>query len=96
VSQRTAEIGVRLALGATTARVVRQIVRESLRVIGTGTFAGWVISLLIAMHVRGGVISLPVFVGVPAILLLVAIVACWIPARRAAGIDPVVALRSAE
>ena len=96
VSQRTAEIGVRLALGATATRVIRQIVRESLRVIGTGAFVGWAISLLIAMHMRGGVISLPVFLGVPAVLMLVATVACWIPARRAAGIDPVVALRSAE
>lgn len=96
VSHRTAEIGVRMALGATTGTVVRQIVSESLRVVAIGATSGWLIAVLVGMHVRGGVINLPVFVGVPAILMLVAAVACWIPARRAAAVDPVVALRATE
>jgi ABC-type lipoprotein release transport system permease subunit len=49
--------------------------------------------LLIALHLLGGAISLPVFVGVPAILLLVAAVASWLPARRATSLDVMVALR---
>ena len=48
---------------------------------------------LVALHLRGGVISLPVFVGVPAILMLVAAAASWIPARRATSVDVMVALR---
>jgi len=93
VSRRTTEIGVRLALGATARRVVSQIVRETLRVVGAGALAGWTLMLLIAMHLLGGVISLPVFVGVPAILLLVAAFASWLPARRATSVDVMVALR---
>lgn len=96
VSHRTSEIGVRIALGATGGRVVRQIMRESLRVVAIGTAAGWLIAVLIAMHVRGGVINLTVFAGVPAVLLLVAAAACWVPARRASKVDPVVALRAAD
>jgi predicted lysophospholipase L1 biosynthesis ABC-type transport system permease subunit len=93
VSRRTTEIGVRLALGATARRVVSQIVRETLRVVGAGALAGWTLMLLVAMHLLGGVISLPVFVGVPAILLFVAAIASWIPARRATSVDVMVALR---
>jgi putative ABC transport system permease protein len=93
VSRRTTEIGVRLALGATAQRVVSQIVRETLRVVGAGAMAGWLLMFLIALHLLGGVISLPVFVGVPAVLLMVAAIASWVPARRATSVDVMVALR---
>ena len=94
VAHRTAEIGVRLALGATGGRVVSQIVRESLRVIVAGAAAGWLIVYGVYIHlVRPAPISLPVFAGIPAVLLLVAAVSSWLPARRATRIDPVTALR---
>ena len=84
---------MRLALGATAQGVVRQIVGESLRVVGAGALAGWSVMFMIALHLVRGVIDLPVFAGVPAILLLVATLACWVPARRATRVDPMVALR---
>jgi putative ABC transport system permease protein len=93
VSRRTTEIGVRLALGASTRRVVAQIVRETLRVVGAGALAGWLLMFMVALHLLGGVISLPVFAGVPAVLLFVAAVASWLPARRATSVDVMVALR---
>lgn len=93
VSRRTTEIGVRLALGATALRVVSQIVRETLSVVGAGALVGWLLMFIVALHLLGGVISLPVFAGVPAILLLVAAVASWLPARRATAVDVMVALR---
>jgi predicted permease len=97
VSHRTAEIGVRLALGATGGRVVRQIVRESLRVVAIGAAAGVAIAFVVAIHVmRGAPINAVVFVGVPLILMVVATAACWVPARRASRVDPVVALRAAD
>jgi len=95
VSHRTAEIGVRIALGATAARVVRQIVRETLRVVGIGATVGWALAFLVAIHVmRGAPINLVIFLGVPVLLMLVAAGASWLPARRASRVDPVVALRA--
>jgi hypothetical protein len=93
VSQRTMEIGIRLALGATTRRVVSHIVAESLRVVVAGALIGWAIAFMIALHLVRGPIYFSVFVGVPALLLLVAAAACWLPAQRATRVDPVVALR---
>jgi ABC-type antimicrobial peptide transport system permease subunit len=93
VSRRTTEIGVRLALGATARRVVSHIVGETLRVVGAGALAGWLLMFLVALHLLGGVISLPVFIGVPTILLVVAAIASWLPARRATAVDVMVALR---
>jgi len=93
VTRRTHEIGLRLALGASRQVVIRQFMRETLRVVSYGTMAGLFVALLFAMHVARGVISLPIFLGVPLLLMLVAAVACWLPARRAAGVDPMVALR---
>jgi ABC-type lipoprotein release transport system permease subunit len=94
VSRRTREIGVRLAFGATSGRVVRQIIRENLGVIIWGTAIGWILAFVISVHaITKGVVNLPVFIGVPAILLGVATLACWIPARRASRIDPIAALR---
>lgn len=93
VSQRTTEIGVRLALGATGRRVVSQIVGETLRVIAVGAMAGWAIAFAVNSHLLRGPVYPSVFVGVPVVLLLVAAVACWVPAQRAARVDPMVALR---
>jgi predicted permease len=94
VARRTTEIGVRLALGATGRRVVTQMIRDVLRVVGAGAAVGWLVAFIVELHVaRGRPIDLPVLLGVPALLLLVATLACWLPARRAAMVDPVVALR---
>jgi putative ABC transport system permease protein len=94
VSQRTTEIGVRLALGATAGRVVTQFVGESLMVIGLGTFAGWLLAVVLAIDVLpAGSPDPTILLGVPALLLAVATFACWLPARRASAIDPIAALR---
>ena len=93
VSQRTKEIGVRIALGATPNGLVRRILAETLRVVATGAMVGWAIAIFINLHLVRGPIYLSVFGGVPALLLLVAAIACWVPARRAATVDPMVALR---
>jgi predicted permease len=94
VARRTREIGVRLTFGATSSRVVRQIIRENLAAITWGTAIGWLLALVISLRaIPKAAASLPVFLGVPAILLAVATLACWIPARRASRIDPMAALR---
>jgi ABC-type antimicrobial peptide transport system permease subunit len=93
VSLRTTEIGVRLALGATTRRVVSQIMRDSLLVVAAGALAGWTIALMVKRHLVTGPISLLVFACAPLVLMLVAAFACWVPARRATRVDVMVALR---
>lgn len=93
VAQRTVEIGIRLALGASTGRVIGQIVRDSLRAVWLGALPAWLISVVVMLHVRGGVLNLTILLGVPAVLLAVATMAAWLPARRAARVNPVVALR---
>ena len=93
VSRRTVEIGVRHALGATARRVVLEIVSDTMRTIFWGAAIGWLLSLLVEVHAGGGVLYVPIVLGVPALLFAVAAIACWIPARRAAHADPVAALR---
>ncbi len=93
IAQRTKEIGVRLALGATVRRVVAQHIGESLTVVASGALIGWMVAFCFAMLSSSGSIDGVVFGSVPALLLVVATLACWIPARRAARVDPVVALR---
>jgi ABC-type antimicrobial peptide transport system permease subunit len=91
---RTSEIGVRLALGATTRRVIVQFVGESLTVVAAGALVGWSLAFLAApILAPRGAIDTPVFAGVPMLLLLVGATASWIPVRRAARIDPMIALR---
>ena len=95
VAHRTAEIGVRVALGASGSRVVRQIMWETMVVVGFGAACGWALAVMIDLHLfRGGLEDAPVLVGVPALLLAVAVTSCWMPARRATLVDPLVALRS--
>jgi putative ABC transport system permease protein len=94
VARRTREIGVRLTFGATSGQVVLQIIRENLGVIAWGAGIGWVVAFVLSVHaITKGTVNLPVFIGVPAILLGVATLACWIPARKASTIDPMAALR---
>jgi ABC-type antimicrobial peptide transport system permease subunit len=98
VRQRTAEIGVRLAFGAESAGILRMVVGQGLGLAG----AGVVLGLLAAVPLTGAMKSLlvgvaptdiPTFTGISGIFLAVAALACWIPARRAAHLDPVAALR---
>jgi predicted permease len=93
VSQRTTEVGLRLALGASRRQVVAQLVVESLAVISVGAMAGWLIVFALTPFVIGSEVDPSVFAGVPLVLLIVGACACWLPARRAARLDPMTALR---
>jgi ABC-type antimicrobial peptide transport system permease subunit len=94
VSQRTTEVGVRLALGATPSRVVMLVMAENLAVVACGLMAGWLIAFVGIPLIAGGRIDPSIYIGVPVLLLLVAAAATILPARRAATCDPVVALRA--
>lgn len=94
VAKRTMEIGLRLALGGTSFRVVREIVRETLRPVGIGAAFGWMAVFLVFIHVLPGrPLDKVAFLGVPFVLVVVAAMASWVPAWRAARIDPMSALR---
>jgi putative ABC transport system permease protein len=98
VSQRTREIGLRLALGATRRRVLELIVSEGMRVVLLGLVIGLAGGLVLGHTVRSlvygvGVHDPKVYLVVAVTLTAVALAACFIPARRASGIDPMVALR---
>ena len=93
VSRRTREMGVRLALGATPTGLVAAILADTLRVVASGAMVGWGLAFGINLHLVRGPLYPSVFVGVPLLLMLVAGFACWIPARRAAAVDPMLALR---
>jgi predicted permease len=95
VAQRTIEIGVRRALGATDRTVVWGMVRESMRGVLMGAIPAWLVAAIVALHVGGSGAATPgVLLGVPALLLGVALLASWWPARRAAQVDPLIALRA--
>ena len=98
VTQRTREIGVRVALGARRADVTGLFLRQGLKLISLGVaigfFGGAAISrLLAAVLVDLSPLDPLAFGGVAVLLTLVALMACWIPAWRAAKVDPIVALR---
>jgi predicted permease len=97
--QRTHEIGIRMALGAARADVFRQILCQGLRLTLCGLAAGLAISLLCAHFLRGllfGVAAIDwlTFGTVAVVLGAAAMAACWLPARRAASIEPMQALRT--
>jgi ABC-type antimicrobial peptide transport system permease subunit len=94
VSLRTAEIGVRLALGATAPRLIAHFVREHVSVAAVGALAGWLLAFTVVVDVMSGPIDLAVFAGVPALLLSVTAAAAWWPARRISAVDPLIALRT--
>lgn len=95
---RTHEIGIRMALGAEKAHVLRLIIRTGVGLVAIGTAIGVVVSLSIARVIATQLWGVSAYdpvtlVSVVLLLLATGVVACWIPARRAAGVDPLVALR---
>ena len=99
VSWRVGEIGLRLALGARRWQIVMNIVRQSLLLAGAGCAAGIIATLALSRLLRSFLFEVGVFdpitlVAVPLLMLLVALAAAWIPARRAAAVDPMIALRA--
>jgi predicted permease len=99
VSSRTTEFGIRLALGAQPGNLLRTVLQQGVRLVAAGIALGiagalaltrTMASLLFEVSVTDPV----VFTVVPFLLLAVALLACWLPARRATKVDPLVALRS--
>jgi putative ABC transport system permease protein len=98
VAQRTHEIGVRMALGAQTRDVFSFVVRQGLRLIGLGLLLGllgaYAVTRFLAQVLYGVTATDPLtFALVAGLLLITALTACVIPARRATKVDPLIALR---
>ncbi|MBS0657128.1 MAG: ABC transporter permease [Verrucomicrobia bacterium] len=98
VAQRTQEIGVRMALGAQPRDVIRLVLRQGLVLVAAGLAAGFIGSWMVAHLLEAYLYQIrahdpPTFALVPLMLAAVAVLACWLPSRRATRIQPVVALR---
>jgi len=99
IQQRTQEIGVRLALGATHGSILGMIFKEGSLLLGTGIAAGLAIALVVAKFVANQMYGVSEhdpfsFLVVSLLLAAISLLACWIAARRALNVDPVVALRA--
>ncbi|HWE51033.1 MAG TPA: ABC transporter permease [Bryobacteraceae bacterium] len=98
VRQRTAEIGVRMAIGAEPARIFRLVVGYGLRLIAAGIAVGLVAALELTQALKSVLVGVKpadpaTFVSMAALFFIIAALAAWMPARRAAALDPVEALR---
>jgi putative ABC transport system permease protein len=99
VSQRTREIGIRVALGATSRSVVRMTMGQGAKLAGAGLVIGLAAALVLTRLLQSLLFETsthdPMVYGVVAVGLLgVTALACWVPARRAAKVDPIIALRA--
>jgi predicted permease len=98
VSQRTGEIGIRMALGADSGDVLRMVLRQGLLTVGIGVVVGlcgaWILTRTLGTMLYGVTATDPItFVAVPVLLTALSTVACCLPALRASKVDPVTALK---
>jgi len=98
VTERTHEIGIRLALGAEPRQVLQWIAGRGMRLAGIGLVAGLLLAFVMARLLSSLIFGVSatdplIFAGIPAVLALVALAACYLPALRAMRVDPIVALR---
>jgi ABC-type antimicrobial peptide transport system permease subunit len=98
VSRRTAEIGIRMALGASRTAVRRMVLRDGLILVGTGVGVGIAAAMLLLLPIKFflagvGTADPATIAAVAVILMLVSVGASWFPVRRATRIDPMTALR---
>ena len=99
VSNRTREIGIRMALGARTASVLAMITRQALWLVGVGMVVGGAAGLFLGRVMSSAIpdidaFDLPSLMGVLAVFVAMTLLATWIPARRASRVEPAIALRS--
>ena len=98
VLRRTRELGIRMALGAQASDVFRLVLRQGMGLVAVGIALGLIIAAMVTRVLTSFLYGISTtdrvtFLGIPVILALVALVACYIPARRATKVDPLVALR---
>jgi ABC-type antimicrobial peptide transport system permease subunit len=98
VAQRTREIGVRMALGATAGRVAQLVVLQGVRLVVLGLVAGLAMAIALGRLLSGLLFGITptdllTLAGAVVVFGFVAIISIWLPARRAAHMDPLVALR---
>ena len=98
VSRRTQEIGVRMALGASRGNVLGMVLSEGLRVVLVGVTVGLVAAFSLTRLIKSWLFAVQpadplTFIGVALTVIAVAALACYVPARRATKVDPMIALR---
>jgi ABC-type antimicrobial peptide transport system permease subunit len=98
VAQRTREIGIRVALGARPADVVADVLKQGVRFAAIGSAIGLLLAGIAGRLMSGTLYDVSAvdpltYAGVTALVMLIALMAAWLPARGAARIDPIVALR---
>ena len=100
VTQRSGEIGIRMALGARAADVQGMVIRQGMKLAGFGMLIGVFVAfgvtrLMTALLFQVGATDPLIYAGIAALLAIVAASACWLPSRRAARVDPMQALHAA-